>query len=105
MQILVLLSAIGALSITIVLLVIAELSRRLGAVLRNRASYRWFYIAACLSAFSTLIRLLSVGLNEKDFVLSQNESIFALLYIAPSDNECSDGANNYMALLGVVGVC
>lgn len=82
MPALILLSTVGPISIVIVLLVIGELSRRLGAVLKIGSVHRWFYLAAIIVCISVIIRFLSIGLPEEDFT-TRNDAIWALLYTIP----------------------
>lgn len=50
-------SLLGPVSIVILLLALASLSRRLGAVTRRRTYYRLFYPSAALVALSVVLRL------------------------------------------------
>lgn len=78
MTILTLLSAFAPISVTLVLVVLGELSRRLGAVLKTKPVYRWFYVAAALTFASIIVRLLSIGLSTEDF--ESGNSPLALVY-------------------------
>ncbi len=82
MSVLILLSTFGPVSIMIVMLVVGELSRRLGAVLKTGSTYRWFYVSAAIVFISVIVRLLSVGLTKEEFATSDG-STWALLYTVP----------------------
>lgn len=75
-----LLSALAPIAITVMLLVLQELSRRLGEVLRIRHIHRWYYLAAFLTFISSIIRLLSIGLEAEAFDTTEGDSIFAAAY-------------------------
>lgn len=51
-------SLLGPVSIVILLLALASLSQRLGAVTRRRPYYRLFYVSAVLVALSVALRVL-----------------------------------------------
>ncbi len=53
----VLFSLVGPVSIVVALVVLASLSRRLGAVTRRPPLYRWFFVGAALVALSIILRL------------------------------------------------
>jgi hypothetical protein len=72
-----LLGLVGPLSIIVVLIVMAQLSHRLGAVTKRAPLYRAFYVSAILIGFSILSRVLSIGSGaEFDYDL-------AVLYDVP----------------------
>ena len=81
MAILVLLSATSSLALTLTLLVLEELSRRLGAVLKTGKSYRWFIVAAIFTGTSFLVRVLSISFPESAF--QTDHSAYAALYTIP----------------------
>ncbi len=83
MPILILLSAFAPIAVMIALIVLGELSGRLGSVLKTDAIHRGFYIAAALAFISVLTRLLSIGLPDKDFRTDGGDTLFSLLYIVP----------------------
>ena len=70
-------SFVGPASIVIVLVVLASLSRRLGAVTRRPPLYRWFFVGAALVGLSMALRL--IGANSAGWLNSQA----ALLYDVP----------------------
>ncbi len=80
MTILLLLSALGPLAITVILLVLAEISRRLGEVLKIARWYRGYYGAALLTIISTITRLLSLSLSEQDFSIKEGDNVLSLVY-------------------------
>lgn len=73
-------SALGPLSMTIVLLVLAELSRRLGAVLKIPPWHRGYYIAAGLTIISVVVRLFSLSLSAQEFSTKHGDDILSLTY-------------------------
>ncbi len=77
---LILASALGPLSVTVVLLVLAELSRRLGAVLKIPPWHRGFYLAASLSTISIVVRLFSLSLSEQEFSTQNGDDMLSLVY-------------------------
>lgn len=81
MAILVLLSATSSLALTMMLLVLGELSRRLGAVLKTGKAYRWFVVAAMCTGTSFLVRILSISFPESAF--QTDRSAYAPLYTIP----------------------
>ena len=60
-NLLILLGAIGPISLMIALVVIALLSQRLGAVTKQSKLYRLFYVAVGLVGAGVLVRLLMLG--------------------------------------------
>ncbi|NDJ85528.1 MAG: hypothetical protein GYB66_06550 [Chloroflexi bacterium] len=83
MTFLVLLSTVGPIAVMVMLLVLGELSRRLGAVLKTSPAHRWFYLAALLTAISVVVRLLSIGLPARDFNIEDGDTSLSLVYLAP----------------------
>lgn len=81
MNVLVLTSIVGPISIMIMLVVIGELSRRLGEVVKAPYMHRWFYIAATLAFVSVFVKLLSGSDATDDFKIENIE--VATAYIAP----------------------
>ena len=81
MNILVLTSTLGPLSIMLMLLVIGELSRRLGEVVKAPHMHRWFYLAAFLAFISVFVKLLSGSNSANDFRIENVE--LSMAYIAP----------------------
>lgn len=69
-----LLSAVGPLSIALLLIVLGLLSQRLGAVTKATRYYWWFFVAAGLVGVSVGARLLGATATETDVVV-------ALVYI------------------------
>jgi hypothetical protein len=55
------LGLVGPISIIVVLIVIAQLSHRLGAVTKRPPLYRAFYVSAALIALGVLARLLNIA--------------------------------------------
>jgi hypothetical protein len=55
-----LLSLIGPASISLALLVLASLSRRLGEVTKRPPLYRWFLVGAALVGLSIVLRVLTI---------------------------------------------
>jgi len=55
-----LLGALMPLSLAVCILILARLSKRLGAVTHTAPGYRWLYLSAVLTASGTLIRLLAI---------------------------------------------
>lgn len=80
MSIMTLLSTLTPISIMITLIVLAELSRRLGEVVKKGPLYRWFYCGAGFSFLSTIIRLLSLGYNAETFEEQDGNTLMAILY-------------------------
>lgn len=58
-NILALLSLLGPISVIVALVVIAQLSQRLGAVTKRPPIYRWFYVSVALVAVSIVERLIT----------------------------------------------
>jgi hypothetical protein len=81
MNVLVLTSTFGPISIVLMLLVIGELSRRLGEVVKASYMHRWFYLAATLASVSMFVKLLSGTHATDDFDIANVE--LAVAYIAP----------------------
>lgn len=71
----------GPLSITVALLVIGLLSRRLGSVLRTPPYHIGLFIAALLMAVSVLARLVNIGRGVEDAVQLASDPLWVLLYI------------------------
>jgi hypothetical protein len=61
-----LLSAAAPLALIIMLWVMAQISRRFGEVTHRPPLYRGFYGAMVLMAFPLVMRLLAIGLTEKE---------------------------------------
>lgn len=59
-SILAFLGLLGPASIVIALVVIAQLSQRLGAVTKRPPIYRWFYVSVVLVALSVVERLVAL---------------------------------------------
>jgi hypothetical protein len=93
MEIVSLLSTFAPISITVALLVLAELSRRLGEVVKRAPFYRWFYLAACFSFLSVMIRLLSLRYTANDFAHMGGNATIAIAYT---------GSLAFSVLLGIV---
>ncbi|MCQ3933212.1 MAG: hypothetical protein DPW16_22420 [Chloroflexi bacterium] len=83
MKVLTLLSSLAPIAITIMLVIFAELSRRLGAVVKTAPLYRWFYVAAVLTFCSSVVRLLSIEFSQRDFEYSTGQEIAAYAYAFP----------------------
>lgn len=83
MKVLTLLSTLAPIAITIMLIIFAELSRRLGAVVKTAPLYRWFYVAAALTFCSSTVRLLSIEFSQEDFEYSTGEQLTAYAYALP----------------------
>jgi hypothetical protein len=75
-----LLAAVAPIAITVMLLVLKELSKRLGAVLKLGQQHRLYYVAACLTGSSAIIRLLSISFTLSDFHTDSGDTLFGLLY-------------------------
>lgn len=58
-----LLGLLGSVAITIALVVLGLLSKRLGSVTRTPPYYLWLFVAAGLMTISTLARLVNLGLG------------------------------------------
>ncbi|MBI5928315.1 MAG: hypothetical protein HY862_03345 [Chloroflexi bacterium] len=83
MKVLTLLSTLAPIAITIMLVIFAELSRRLGAVVKTAPLYRWFFVAAVLTFGSSVVRLLSIEFSQRDFEYSNGSEIAAYGYTLP----------------------
>src|SRR5215468_4427134 len=59
-NILAFLGLLGPISVIIALVVIAQLSQRLGAVTKRPPIYRWFYVSVALVMLSVLERLVAL---------------------------------------------
>ncbi len=57
----ILLSALGPISVCLALVIMGMLSQRLGSVIKMPAYYRWFFVAAGLTGVSAAARLLAVS--------------------------------------------
>ncbi|MCB9438160.1 MAG: hypothetical protein H6673_14380 [Anaerolineales bacterium] len=77
--VLVLMSAVLPVALMVMMLVLGELSRRLGAVLKKGQSHRWFYIAASLEIISVLVRILHIDRMEHE----TGDTTAALAYLIP----------------------
>lgn len=78
----VLVGTLGPVAMMITLLILGELSRRLGQVTKAKPIYRSFYVSAGLCAVSVVVRLLHVGAQGDAFSIEQRQQL-AFLYIAP----------------------
>lgn len=76
---LVLISTVVPIAIMVMMLVLGELSRRLGSVLKKGQSHRWFYLAAGLQIISIIVRLLHIDRMENE----TGDTVAALVYIVP----------------------
>lgn len=77
--VLVLTSTVFPIALMIMMLVLGELSRRLGLVLKKGQAHRWFYAAAGLQLISISVRLLHIDRMETE----TGDTIAALAYIMP----------------------
>src|SRR5258708_12938907 len=59
-NILAFLGLIGPASVIVALMVIAQLSQRLGAVTKRPSIYRWYYVSVVLVALSVVERLVAL---------------------------------------------
>jgi hypothetical protein len=66
----------------IMLLILGELSRRLGEVLKVHYGHRWFYVSAGLTFLSIMIRLGNLGSHRHGFD-TKHDTMLAFAYIAP----------------------
>lgn len=78
----VLLSTLAPIAIMIMLVVFAELSRRLASVVRAKPFHRWFYVAAACVGISVVMRLLSIGQSADYFKVDEHVTA-ASWYIVP----------------------
>lgn len=74
-NILAFLGLIGPASVIVALMVIAQLSQRLGAVTKRPSIYRWYYVSVVLVALSVVERLVAL--------IAPNAFSTALLYDVP----------------------
>lgn len=77
-----LLGTLAPVSIMVMLVVLAELSRRLGEVIKAKHIHRWFFVAAGLIFVSIIVRLLFIGSEPVYFDIETQASI-SLLYTGP----------------------
>ncbi len=75
-----LLDIIGSLSIFMMLMVLALLSRRLGSVTRSAPYYVGLYIAALLMAVSLLFKILSKGGNITFLTQADQDVLMLVIY-------------------------
>jgi hypothetical protein len=74
-----LLSALGLLlwvAVIVTLVVLAQLSQRLGSVTHARPYYRWYYGAACLVAIAVVIRVVN---DQPPLAASTNLNILGII--------------------------
>lgn len=83
MKVLTLLSALAPIAITLMLIILAELSRRLGAVTKTPPLYRWFFVAALMTFSSSVVRLSSIEFSDKDLKYADDPAIAAYAYTFP----------------------
>jgi hypothetical protein len=62
--------------VIVTLVVLAQLSRRLGAVTHARPYYRWYYCAACLLGMAKIIHILTL---QPPLAASPNVTILGLV--------------------------
>lgn len=62
------LSTLGPIAITLMLVVIGLLSERLGAVTRMPPYYRWFFVAALFTSLSIAARLVAATGGNTEFL-------------------------------------
>ena len=77
------LSVLEPIAVTLLLLVLALLSKRLGAVTHRSRVYRWLYVAAFLASFSAVTRIWSLTLSEDDFVAISGNVMALVFYALP----------------------
>lgn len=77
-----LLSTLAPIAIMLMLVVFAELSRRLAVVVRAKPFHRWFYVAAVCVAISMIYRLLNIGRSADYFDINDHPEV-AAWYIVP----------------------
>ncbi len=75
-----LLGALGMASVSMALIVLAELSRKLGHVTRAAPYYRGFYVAAALVAVGALARLAHVNSSLAFLANLHHNKVWVLLY-------------------------
>lgn len=75
-----LLATFTPVAITVMLLVLNELSKRLGAVLKLGKLHRLYYVAALLTGTSAIVRLLSISFSNPDFNTASGDTLFSLVY-------------------------
>lgn len=78
-----LLSVATPLAFMLGLWVMAQISRRFGEVTHRPPLYRYFYIAMVLAAFPVFVRLLDIGLSERELATRSGHSIDVLLHDIP----------------------
>jgi hypothetical protein len=83
MPLLTLLGTFGPISIIVTLVILAELSRRLGDVLSISSAYRAYYLAAFCCLVSVAVRLYSLQFSTEDFRDMSGNHLVALLYSVP----------------------
>jgi hypothetical protein len=76
-----LLGLVGPISITIALIIMALLSRRLGSVMRTPRYYLGFYVAALLMSINVLARLLNIGYGENMADTLGHNPLLVLIYV------------------------
>lgn len=76
-----LLGLLGPVAITIALIVMGLLSKRLGSVTRMPRYYIGFFVAAGLMAVSVLARLLTTGHGQLFTMALNHDPIWVFLYI------------------------
>lgn len=80
MIILALLSTLAPTSLFILLIVLGELSRRLGEVVKRRPVFHWFYIAAGICLVAILIRLTSLRFSPAALQDMGGNTSLAVMY-------------------------
>lgn len=73
-----LMSAVGPFSVALALVVLGQLSQRLGAVTKMPPRYRWFYVAAGLVGCSVVARLLGVSTAAQEVLSLVYSATFAV---------------------------
>ncbi len=79
----ILLGAAAPLVLMLVLWMVAQISRRFGEVTRHPPYYRIFYVAMGLMSLPLLVRLLSIGLTERQLRDLGGNTPEALLHDIP----------------------
>ena len=63
-------------AVIVTLVVLAQLSQRLGAVTKARPYYRWYYVAACFVAAAVVVRVLN---SQPPLAASPNLTILGII--------------------------
>lgn len=75
---------VGLISIFVVFIVMAQLSKRLGVVTRARPYYLGFYCAALLMGISIVVRAISNPTDTADAALQQDGIVIVFYGILPA---------------------